>query len=322
MKNRKKLFWLVLLILVLSAALVGCQKPSRTSQTKPGIPGTIVATSREQQAISQIITAMGTVNSYKLDTDLIDTYTVVNEKGNPSTSIQVWQWKAQRFVNLAGEEIKISMDVRDGAHPAITPYVWQEYLIGGWLYYSQSSPEVFGMANPWTKTEVTEQTNWLWTDGTQMVPQIETLETATRIDLVGSEKVGNVNCDMLRLVPSAEAAADWVLAQNQGGSGPSTGWWKTSVETSKAIYIAAYQSGTARVWADANSHRILKLDVTLSFDVRPGNVLPSDTGMDGSSNNLGFDHIMRDFQGQWDFSEYDQPISIELPPAALIAPER
>jgi hypothetical protein len=298
---------IILLEVTMVAIFTGCVKPSQESP--------------QLDIVSQVVSAMDKVKNYELDTVLTEDYTVVGQEVTQYTNS--WRWKGQILVDLANNKMKVSMeDISEISNPGVTSYVWEEYLVGGWQYYSQSSP----VADSWTKTKLTEQSNWLWTDGTQMAPQIEMLETATKVNLVGTEKVGDTNCYVLQLVPSPEAAADWVLSQNHGGSGPSLGWWKAVFERSKEIYVKAYQDGSVRVWIDENSHRILQVDVSLYFDAKPGNVLITDTGVmiTGSEDptDLGFDQILRYFHGQLNFSDYGQAASIMLPQDAVNAPTR
>jgi hypothetical protein len=302
---------IILLEVTIWAIFIGCLKPS---QEPP-----------ESRIVSQIVFAMGTVKNYELDMVLTEDYTVIGQKITQYTD--TWQRKEQKLVDLANNKMKVSMDISEISNPAVTSYVWEEYLVGGWQYYSQSSPVTNPpLANPWTKTKLTEQINWLWTNGNQIAPQIEMLKTATKVNLVGTEKVGDTNCYVLQLVPSPEAAADWVLSQNQGGSGPSIYWWRTLVERSKEIYVKAYQDGSVKVWIDENSQRILQVDVNLHFDARPGNVLRADTGVLVTGNedptDLGFDQILRYFHGQLSFSDYGQAVSIVLPQDAVNAPTR
>lgn len=303
---------IILLEVTMVAIFIGCVKPSQESP--------------QLDIVSQVVSAMGKVKNYELDMVLTEDYTVIGQKITQYTDS--WQWKGQILVDLANNKMKVSMeDFSEISNPIVASYVWEEYLVGGWQYFNQSSPVTNPpMSNPWTKTKLTEQINWLWTNGTQMAPQIEMLETATKVNLVGTEKVGDTNCYVLRLVPSPEAAADWVLSQNQGGSGPSIYWWRAGLERSKEIYVKAYRDGSVRVWVDEDSHRILQVDVSLYFDARPGNVLITDTGVMVTGHedptDLGFDQILRYFHGQLSFSDYGQPVSIVLPEDAVNAPTR
>ena len=55
------------------------------------------------------------------------------------------------------------------------------------------------------------------------------------------------------------------------------------------------------------------------------NIVRSDTGLyfhdgQGNSTDVGFEKILRDFIGEWEFSGYNQPVQIQLPLEALNAP--
>ena len=274
-----------------------------------------------QAIINKTISAMSSINSYNLNTDMTENYTVFT-KTDPQQSTDIWEWKSQRQVDVANNEMYLSMNIQET--PNIQPYIFQQYLIGDYSYYSQSSPIEGGATNPWMKTQLGEQDNVTWSNFAQINPQLELLKTCTDINLIGTEQINGVDCDTIQVNPSAQTATDWILSQ-EGFPGPSLGWWMdTSPERVEQIDIKAYQNGSVKLWIGKDDSLIYKLDISIDLDAEPGNIVRSDTGLynsdgQGNSTDVGFDKILRDFTGEWEFSGYNQPVQIQLPQEALNA---
>jgi hypothetical protein len=293
-------------------ALTGCSGLTRSSTDTTA-----------QTIAAKTLSAMSQVKSYNLKTDMTQNYTVV-QKTDPQTTTDIWEWKSQRTVDVSNQEMYLSMNIHET--PDLQPYIFQQYLVGGYSYYSQSSPIVGGLTNPWMKTQLNEQYNAFWSNFAQINPLVELLKTFTDIKLVGTEQINSIDCYIIQLSPSAEAATDWVLSQG-GFPGPSLGWWiGTTPERVKQIDIKAYTNGSVKLWIDKESDLIYKIDININLDAEPGNIVCSDTGLacqdgQGNSANIGFEKILRDFSGQWEFSDYNQPVSIQVPQEALDAKE-
>jgi hypothetical protein len=292
-------------VLATTVAFAGCGRPTEGSKTEEG---------------SRIAAAMGRVETFSLASTLTDNYTVVLKTGRNSDT---WLWQAQTTVDVAKNAANVSMNATDVACPSVTPYRWELYLIGGWQYYSQTSPAPGGMTNPWMRRKL-DDSQRLFSNSVQVTPQVELIDTAAKLNAVGSEVIDGLKCDVLDFSPTADAASDWVLSRETTGSGPSMWWWKTGPARSKEIYVKAYAGGSAKFWIDHDSSRIVQADVDLHFVVKPGNAKRSDTGLGTDSNtsesDLGFEEIIRDFHGQLHFSGYGQPLSVLPPAEALAAP--
>ena len=282
---------------------------SATSQTKA------------QDIANKTISAMDTVKSYDLNTDLTQNYTVF-QKTDPKTVTDIWEWNSQRKVDVTNQQQYLSMNIQET--PNYQDYMFQQYLIGGYSYYSQNSPVVGGVTNPWTKTKIDELNNVIWPNFAQVNPLIELVKTSADVSLIGTEQINGIDCNIIQINPSAEAATDWVLSQG-GFPGPSLGWWwGTSLERVKQIDVKAYQNGSVKLWIDEDNYLIYKVEISINLDAEPGNIVRSDTGLyfqdgQGNSTDVGFEKILRDFSGEWEFSDYNQSIQIQLPQEALNA---
>jgi hypothetical protein len=271
--------------------------------------------------MTKTIDLMSAVKSYQLNTDLIQNYTITAET-DPKSVTDIWEWKSQRQVDIANKSLYIAMNIHET--PDLQPYIFQDYLVDGNLYFTQSSPSVGGMTNPWIKTVLADSEETTRTIYAQLNPQIDLLKSAVNSTDTGLETVNGVQCVVMQFEASAQAATDWVLTQG-GFTGPSIGFsHSTTAERVKEIYLKAYQNGTVKLWIDPGTNLILKLTTDFKFNVLPGNMVRSDTPLQyapgqENSTDIGFDAIQRNFKGTWEFSGYNQPQQIQLPELALSA---
>ena len=298
-------------VLVCVLVLTSCSNLKSNASSTPANP-----------ILNKTISAMNQVQSYCLNTDLTENFTIVEKSMSPST--ETWEWKSQRQVDVSDLDMHYSMDCQS-IPDEVSSFIFERYLIGGWIFFNSSSPPLYssaGVIQPWTKYNLNNQ-DYLWDYYSQLSPQIELLQSAKNIDSVGTEQINGRNYEIIQFIPSAAAAADWVLSQEQG-NGPSVEWWKTGVERSKEIYIKALKNCSMKIWVDQDDYSLLKEDISLSFDVMPGNVVLSDIGGlmrsgQANSTDVGFQHILDTFNGEWDFSGYNQPLQIQLPQVAQSA---
>jgi len=272
-----------------------------------------------KQVIDNTISAMNQVKSFTLNTYLTRNYTVLQKAGLPTADS--WEWQSQRHIDVSNQELDYSLDYH-AVPDDLTSSILNRYLVGGWEYFNSLPLAGGNNVNAWTKHKLEEQENIIWTGWSQLPPQIELLQSAGSIKLVGTEIINGINCEIIQFDPSAKAAADWVLSQEQG-DGPQMWWWGTGLERSREIYIKAYKNSLVKIWINKDDNSVLKENVSLNFDVVPGNVTRMDIRLGDSAqdnpNNVGFKDIFVEFHGQWEFSNYNQPIHIQLPQEALNA---
>ena len=295
---------LATVVLVCVLVLTGCSNLKSTALSTPANP-----------ILNKIISAMNQMQSYCLNTDLTENFTIVEKSRSPST--ETWPWKSQKQVDVSDLDMHYSMDCQ-AIPDDVSSFIFERYLIGGWIFFNSSSPPLYssaGVIQLWTKYNLNNQ-DYLWDYYSQLSPQIELLQSAKYVDSVGTEQINGRSYEIIQLVLPAATAADWVLSQEQG-NGPSVKWWKTGVERSKEIYIKALKNCSVKIWVDQDDYSLLKEDISLSFDVVSGNITAIDVRV--NSDNVGFQHILVTFNGEWDFSSYNQPLQIQLPQAAQCA---
>jgi len=244
-----------------------------------------------QTAIDKTLSAISQINSYQLGTDFTD------ESG-------FTEWKGTKVIDVSNKEMTMKSTITMGpSSPPIT--VSDEMYFMGGVDYSEiiseeNSPQTVG----WTKSALV---NDVWDQQTQLPFLTELLNTATKISSLETKQLNNVKCYVLTITPSAQASADFVLSQGQPG-GPA--FYSPDVEGGWMITADLFSSGSIELWISQNDYLPLKVETEFNFNSAKGN-LPANTTVSQVINN---------YQGELDFSDYNQSVSIQVPQDALNAP--
>jgi hypothetical protein len=257
-----------------------------------------VDNSAEQQIVSNTINAMGKISTYKLDADLTMAFTYKNtEQPYTSNFTNKWEWQSQRQFNLANSQMKMSMNCGDG----VSKFIWDNYVTDGWEYFKNILPQVMPIgSDTWFKIQLGPN-NRFFSNEAQIAPLDELFKTAAKITLIGSENLDGSDCYILQVAPSREGISDWIISQQQpqgrtiiplrhGGLPPVND------------YATGYQTSWIRVWVEKDNYLVKKIEISVFFSL--------------DINSIS------DFKGQMNFSDYNEPVSIEIPPDGLKAPIR
>jgi hypothetical protein len=241
------------------------------------------------------ISAMEKIKTYKLDTVLTLINTAQGKTISETYSNQ-WHWNSQKQIDFGKNEMQISMQSRDLTNSMVTPYVWDIYAEDGWEYFRTISPPPSG-SEDWIKTKLPDSSNF-FNNQAQRTSLAELLKTANQVNFIGLENVDNIECYMIQITPSRAAIASWVISQQQP-TGLSL--WERGMATSEAQngYNKGFQTSWIRFWIEKDSNLIKKVEINALFSYQG----------------------TKDFRGQIVFSDYDKPISINVPSEALNAPE-
>jgi len=251
--------------------------------------------SSEHIIVDKTISALTAVNSYRLDTYFSD--------GGSA------EYKGTKLINVSDQAMAMIMIVTMGTGRIQIRVSDEEYCKDGKQYLKTSAesdiPQTFG----WNKTPVWKEG---WDNETQIPLLSEVLKTAAQVSSLPNEKIYNTDCYVLSITPGAQAAYDWVLSQSQPGGyayGFNFGGHLPVVRPD------AFHDGSVKLWISRDSYLPLKVDVSISFQ--------GDIGPDPSSELSSPSPNIRteSFHCQQIFSRYNQPVSIQVPPEALAAPE-
>jgi outer membrane lipoprotein-sorting protein len=128
--------------------------------------------------------------------------------------------------------------------------------------------------------------------------QTELLETA-EIEVIGSEKAGGVDCYVLEATPDKEKL--WQLFMQQLGITNNT-----MPDISPELLNEMLQSYSAKQWVAKDSYLLMKVEVEMSMELTP-EIMGSPEGEGEATIHILVTMLVHD---------YNQPVSIELPPEA------
>ena len=170
------------------------------------------------------------------------------------------------------------------------------YLIGDMVYMLMKIPEMEPM---WMKSEVPEG---YWEEMNQVESQVELLEVA-QVEVIGSETVGGIDCYVLQLTPDLEQL--WqIVAQQAQVTGEASALTEESLQE-------MFQSFSVKQWIAKGTYFLTKAEIDIAMEFTPEDMgFPEEEGvmtMDITMSFLGYD--------------YNQPVSIVLPPEAEEAVE-
>jgi hypothetical protein len=263
------------------------------------------------QILSQSISAMNQVSSFELDSDIIDTF---DTAVNGITTESIYEWESTRLVDVARKHLQMSIDLDSlvsNMRPNTEPFHLELYAADGWRYtHGYHYPVFTGSrdAFPWSKAPLDE--SW-WSAQTQIDQQIGLMQDAVSTTLWGSEIVKGIDCYVVSVIPSDRAVTDCIASQRQD-AGAQIGRSGSPQITHGALF---------KVWIAKDSLRIIKSSLNAVFEVNlnvPPVVIisPTPTPANTTSPGGGATSV---FHGLWNFSGYNQPVTVQLPPEASTA---
>ena len=284
-----RIFVTIFIAGLLTLTLTGCSNSTRST--------TLTAS---QTIVSKTLSALSGLKSYNLDTD-IKAYD--NDSASPTD-----EWMGSKQVDIANQQMAMNMTIKDTAPGNILDLLsLTMYLEDGEDYQADTAPGL-SQPNPWSKTSLTPS---LWNSETQIPYLTELLKTATQFNSSENQTVNGIVCDVLTITPSSQAAVDFVVSQEQP-FGP-----QINVDFSGGTPVVrpdAFKSGSIQLWIEQDNYLPVKVEINVDFQGTAG-------GGPGSEGTVFSTPIVNQenssFQGELDFSNYNQPVSIQLPLGAL-----
>ena len=263
-------------------------------------------TTKAQTIVDKTLSALTQVKSYQLDTDITNTYKVID-----GSTIDTTEWKGTKLVNVSKQEMEMNMTIPEIYSGTNFDASLEMYFKDG-VEYLKTVATGLSQPNPWTKTQLN---NTLWNRETQIPYLTELLKTATQSSSLENEKVNGVDCYVMTITPSVQTIIDFVVSQEQPFGPQLDVMWGGGIPV---IRPDAYQSGSIKLWIVMDTYLPLKVEINADFqgNVGGGSIPTSSTPYTPTTNPVD-----SSFQGQLDFSNYNQPVSIQVPQEALNAEE-
>ena len=248
-----------------------------------------VPVSLAQEIVDGVVESLPDIKTYQFDMDMTMDIAAEAEGeavemtmvmgGSGALDLENRQMMMDMVINMAmpGED-EIEMEMAT-------------YLIGDMMYIFMEIP---GMGPMWVKSEMPEGT---WEEMNQVEPQIALLEAA-QVEVIGSESVGGVDCYVLEVTPDMEQL--WQLAMQQAEL---TGEMPAVAEE---FIQEMFHSFSMKQWVAKDTYFLRRAEIDMAVELTPEAMgFPGEEGV--MTMDIVIDLLVYD---------YNQPVSIELPPEA------
>ena len=272
------------LVLLLAGSLAACTFGSVVDPTLP----------TAQEIIDAVIESMSDMKTYQFDSDMIMSAT--GEDGCESFEMTM-DMTLRGAVDI--ENRQMVADITIGAEipgQGDMDVGMAMYVIGGTAYTKMDS---VGFDPTWVKIEVTDA---IWDEMSQTVeligPYVDLLEAA-QVRVTGIEKVAGVDCYVLELIPDMDQL--WQLAMQQAEV-TDTGMPALTEE----LLSELFRDFSVKQWVSKETFFITRVLIDMSMELTPEAMgYPEEDGI-----------LMMDILMYLLVHDYNQPVSITLPPGA------
>jgi hypothetical protein len=262
-----------------------------------------------QEIVDGTIQAMDDVRAYEFEIDMSLGMTAEAEGETLEVTIDI---DSSGALDLDNRQMKM-----DFTMSAIVPgedeteMAIEAYLIDGAGYTMTDEPETGPV---WEKEEFSEA-EWeeTWEEAREMLnltePQIELLETA-EVEVIGSEKVDGIDCYVVEVTTDIKQLWGSVWQQAALGFAEEADL-EELLELPDEIFDAASYSASAKQWVAKDTYFLMKAEIEMTMYVTPESMgFPDEEGE--ATIDIAMTLLVHD---------YNQPVSIELPPEAEEATE-
>jgi len=251
-----------------------------------GLTGCVFSTPKTPASIiAKTLSALSLVKSYQLDTDFTD------GPGPGST-----EWKGTKIIDVFNKAMAMNLAITSGSLLTTD----EEYFMNGQDYLKTvaeaNSPPTWG----WSKRALV---NDVWNAQIEVPFLSDLLKTPTKFSSLETEQLNDVECYVLTVTPSAQTAIDFLVSQGEPG-GPAIGTWLWGGD-GVLVRTDTYNYGSVKLWINKANYLPVKVAVNLDFR--------------GHLNTENPDILDESLQGELDFSDYNLPVSIQVPQDALNA---
>ncbi len=277
---------------ILAMSLVLVMALSFTACGGDGLPS-------EQEIVDGAIQALDDIRTYEFEMDM--TMDMAGEAEGETFEATI-EMDYSGALDIDNEEMRVAVTARavvPGEDETETSL--EAYLIDGTGYSITTVP---GTEPVWEKEELSGA-DWeeTWEGVIEMMslaePQLELLEAA-EVEVIGSELVEGVDCYVLRLTPDMAQLWDTIMQQATMGFGGGLGL----PDFSEEILDEAFYSLSVKQWIAKDTYFLMKvaIDATIELTAEAMQVTEGEMNIDTVLNLLAYN--------------YNQPVSIELPPEA------
>ncbi|MFC1923973.1 DUF6612 family protein [Chloroflexota bacterium] len=240
------------------------------------------------QVISDTTSAAGEAAVYKFDMDMSTTMSL---SGGISPGTLSMEMDSTGVIDIANEAMQMfmtmTMDIPELGEEEVE---LETYIIDEWQYMKASG-------EGWMKTNVTPE---VWETQNQIEQQIELLSSGG-VDSIGSEVSGGIDCYKIEITPTDMGLLSEMMLEQYGTE---------AMPDLEELFSSTSIDYT--LWVAKDSYLLIKVAGNISMELSPEDV--------GASNS-DFQKMDMDMVLEVVFYDYNQPVTIELPPGAELAIE-
>ncbi|MGD9117550.1 MAG: hypothetical protein PVJ08_02300 [Dehalococcoidia bacterium] len=253
-----------------------------------------------QEEIDEIIANVTSAEADTVSFD-IDVPLSVKVSGGPEAGTMTASVTGSGVMDMVEEEMQMTMDmamdVPDEGEQEISAEI---YFVDEWMYAGVDIP---GFGDQWLKMEATEG---MWQQQCPLEQQLALWEGAVEVKSLGSETVNGVECYVYQIKPDMEALSD-MLAQETSGMG-----MEDFMDFGQFDLADMFTELSVKEWLAQDSYLPMKMEVKIVMEVSADEFGVTDSD---------FSEATIDVEVNMNLYDYNQPVSIELPPEALDAEE-
>jgi hypothetical protein len=202
------------------------------------------------------------------------------------------------IIDMASHEMQMTMSISvEIPELGVQTVATDTYLVDEWMYTAVDVPVV---GKHWFKREVT---TGMWEQQNQIEQQIELLRSAVKVTSQPDQTVDGTDCYVFEVVPSVEALGELLSQQTSGMSG---------LDYSQLDLADLFEEMSVKEWIAKDNYQVLKTEVFMRMQMRPEDV---------GATEADFDKMVMDMNMTMRLYDYNQQVSIVLPPEALEAEE-
>jgi hypothetical protein len=272
------------LVVAIVLSLAACTKEA---EDEIGLPS-------PQEIVSGVIENLDDIKTYQFDLDMtMDMASEADGEAFEMTMVMDGSGTLDLDNKQMGMDMTMNMAVTGEDEMEVA---MEMYLIGDMMYMMLDVPEMEAM---WMKSEMPEG---YWEDMSQVEPQIELLEVA-QVEVIGSERVGGTDCYVLQLTPDIEQLWQIVMQQAEmAGEMP---------DVNEEFFEEMFRSFSVKQWIAKDTNFLTKVEIDMAVELTPEAM--------GSPEEEGI--LTMDIAMVLLVHDYNQPVSIVLPPEAEEAVE-
>jgi len=251
-----------------------------------------------QEIVDGAIEALGDIRTYQFDIDF--TMDMAGEAEGESFDVNV-EGDASGALDLDNTQMRMDIAVN-----AVVPEEDEMdmemgvYLVGDTLYIMTEEP---GEEPVWEKDELSGTKLEEAIEALSMAkPYMELLELA-EVEVTGSEKVGGVDCYVVKVTPDVGLLWQLVTQQTEIAGG--------MPYIDEEFLDEVFRSYSVKQWIAKDTHFLVKAEMEMAMELTPEAL-----GASGGEGEMTMDIAISML-----VYEYNQPVSIELPPEAEEAVE-